>query len=35
VTGVLEGESRFRPHGHMLRLKIVGDAADRLAYDGE
>src|SRR5918996_4756249 len=26
VTGVLEGESRFRPHGHMLRLKVVGDA---------
>ncbi len=33
VTGILEGESRFRTHGHMLRLKIVGDAARRLASD--
>jgi hypothetical protein len=35
ATGVLEGESRFRPHGHMLRLKVMGDAAERLAYDTE
>src|SRR5918911_1301503 len=33
VTGMLEGESRFRTHGHMLRFKIVGDAARRLAFD--
>jgi hypothetical protein len=33
VTGTLEGETRFRTHGHMLRLKIVGDAARTLAFD--
>jgi hypothetical protein len=33
VTGVLEGESRFHRHGHMLRLKISGEAARRLLRD--
>jgi hypothetical protein len=33
VTGVLEGESRFQRHGHMLRLKVAGDAARRLVRD--
>src|SRR5215211_2266246 len=33
VTGTLEGQSRFRTHGHTLRLKIVGEAARRLAFD--
>ncbi len=33
VTGTLEGQSRFRTHGHTLRLKIVGEGARRLAFD--
>lgn len=33
VTGTLEGETRFRTHGFMLRLRIVGDGARRLATD--
>jgi hypothetical protein len=33
VTGTLEGQSRFRTHGHALRLKVVGEAARRLAFD--
>jgi hypothetical protein len=35
VTGVLEGESRFRRHGHMLRLQVTGEAARRLLPDLE
>jgi hypothetical protein len=35
VTGTLEGESSFRTHGHMLRLKVVGNAAARLAGDAQ
>jgi hypothetical protein len=35
LTGVLEGDSRFRGYGHMLRLKVVGEAARRLAFDVE
>ncbi len=31
TTGMLEGESRFRPHGHTLRVRVVGPAARRLA----
>ncbi|MBD0329943.1 MAG: hypothetical protein ICV64_07560 [Thermoleophilia bacterium] len=34
VTGALEGQTRFRTHGFMLRLRIVGNAAKRLALDG-
>jgi hypothetical protein len=35
ATGVLEGESRFHRHGHMLRLRIGGEAARRLLPDLE
>jgi hypothetical protein len=35
VTGVLEGDSKFRPHGHMLRFKVVGEAAERVAFAAE
>jgi hypothetical protein len=32
VTGTLEGQSRFRTHGHMLRFKVVGKGAQKLAF---
>ena len=31
TTGMLAGETPFRPHGHLVRLRIVGEAARRLA----
>ena len=31
VTGTLEGEGPFRPHGHMLRLRVVGKDARRVS----
>ena len=33
ATGTLEGETRFRTHGFMVRLRVVGDGARRLAGD--
>jgi hypothetical protein len=33
ATGVLEGDSRFHRHGHMLRLQVTGEAARRLLPD--
>jgi hypothetical protein len=30
TTGTTEGDDRFRPHGHALRLRIEGHAARRL-----
>ena len=33
VTGVLEGDSRFYRHGHMVRLQVTGEAARRLLPD--
>ena len=31
TTGMLGGETPFRPHGHLVRLRVVGEAVHRLA----
>ena len=31
TTGMLADETTFRPHGHLVRLRVVGEATRRLA----
>ena len=31
TTGMVAGETLFRPHGHLVRLRVVGEAARPLA----
>jgi hypothetical protein len=30
VTGMLEGDGRFRGHGHLVQIRICGEAVDRM-----
>ncbi len=32
TTGTIEGQTRYRPHGHILRLRVIGEPARRLVF---